>query len=288
MELLQLRYFYESALAESFAVTAEKHMVPATSVSASVKRLESELGCSLFDRQANRIRLNENGRRLQKSLCLIFCELDSVKDALRTPPTDTREIKMLVRATRSQVTDRIIAFREEHPEIAFRTVLDFSERELSKYDVIVDAASDAYAGFDRFELLSMRIRVMAASDHPLLGRELPLSRLAAEPFISWGEESNMHKLLVDACHKAGFAPRVAVETGDKACYERLIASGVGIGLGRGDTPPDGCAYLPIGDFDERYTVYVYYKPDACFGNVKLFLDFLRNPTKPLDRSNGVC
>ena len=281
MELLQLRYFYDSATAESFAVTAEKYMVPATSVSASVKRLEKELGCSLFDRTANRIRLNENGRRLQKSLCLVFSELDAVTDALRTPPTDTREICMLVRAARSQVTDRIIAFRESEPEIAFRTVFDFSERDLSKYDVIIDASSENYVGFDRFELLSMRIRVMANAGHPLLNAPLPFSRLASEPFISWGEESNMHRLLVDTCTAAGFSPRVAVETGDKACYERLIASGVGVGLGRDDTPPAGCAYLPISDFDERYTVYVYYKSDACFGNVARFLDFLRNPlTEP--------
>ena len=47
MELLQLRYFYESAKHENFAKTAEKYMVPASSISASVKRLEDELGCKL-------------------------------------------------------------------------------------------------------------------------------------------------------------------------------------------------------------------------------------------------
>ena len=49
MELLQLRYFFDSAKTESFAKTAEKYMVPASSVSASVKRLEKELGCKLFE-----------------------------------------------------------------------------------------------------------------------------------------------------------------------------------------------------------------------------------------------
>lgn len=47
MEFLQLRYFYESAQNENFAKTAEKFMVPASSVSASVKRLEQELGVEL-------------------------------------------------------------------------------------------------------------------------------------------------------------------------------------------------------------------------------------------------
>ena len=101
MELLQLRYFYESAKQESFAKTAEKYMVPTTSVSASVKRLESELGCKLFDRSANRITLNQHGKRLQQSLCAAFAEIDSAVDALSAPQNDTREIRMLVRAIRS-------------------------------------------------------------------------------------------------------------------------------------------------------------------------------------------
>ena len=43
MELLQLRYFFESAKTENFSKTAQKFQVPTTSVSASVKRLEKEM-----------------------------------------------------------------------------------------------------------------------------------------------------------------------------------------------------------------------------------------------------
>ena len=68
MELLQLRYFYESACHESITKTAERYMVPPSSVSLSIKRLEQELGCPLFDRTGNRIRLNDNGRTLQNAL----------------------------------------------------------------------------------------------------------------------------------------------------------------------------------------------------------------------------
>ena len=69
MELLQLRYFYESAKNENFSKTASMFLVPTTSVSAAIKRLETELGCKLFDRTANRIRLNSNGQLLQQALC---------------------------------------------------------------------------------------------------------------------------------------------------------------------------------------------------------------------------
>ena len=77
MEILQLRYFYEIAQNENFAKTAEKFMVPASSVSNSVKRLEKELGVQLFDRSANCIRLNEKGRILSERLGEIFEKLEN-------------------------------------------------------------------------------------------------------------------------------------------------------------------------------------------------------------------
>lgn len=276
MELLQLRYFYDSAAALSFARTADKYMVPTSSVSSSVRRLEKELGCPLFVRYANRIELSDEGRRLQKSLCLVFSELDAAVSALSRPAEDTRKIRMLVRAVRSQVTDRIVAFREIYPEIAFSTVLNFDEQNIEAYDIIIDTESPAYAGMERFELCSMRIGLRAAPDHPLAGKPVSLRALSDEPFISWGEGSNMQKILDAACLRAGFAPRVAVTVGDKECYEKLIRAGVGIGLGREDIPMKGTVELAVSDFDERYTVYVYCKSAACFGNVRKFVDFLRD------------
>ena len=117
MELLQLRYFFESAKNESFAKTAEKYMVPTSSVSASVRRLENELGCELFDRHSNKICLNSNGKRMQISLYKVFDELNEAITYLSADKTDTREIKMLVRAMRDDITDYIIEFRKNYPHI---------------------------------------------------------------------------------------------------------------------------------------------------------------------------
>jgi len=128
MEILQLRYFFESAKRGSFAKTAEKYMVPATSVSASVKRLEKELGCELFHRHCNRITLNDNGKRLMQSLAVVFAELESAVDELTSLSTDTREIKMLVRAMRGEITDHIIEYKTKHPNISFMTIFDFDEK----------------------------------------------------------------------------------------------------------------------------------------------------------------
>ena len=144
MEMLQLRYFYESARTENFSKTAELFCVPTTSVSASVKRLENELGCNLFDRFANRITLNANGRRLQGSLHTVFRELDGVVEALSVRDEDNRQIQLLVRGMRRKITDLITEYSEKNANTRFRTVFDYSGSDFRDYDVIIDEQRECY------------------------------------------------------------------------------------------------------------------------------------------------
>ena len=277
MELLQLKYFFDSAKTESFAKTAEKYMVPASSVSAAVKRLEKELGCKLFDRECNRIILNENGRRLKQSLYVVFHELEEAVDSLSKANADTREIKLLVRAIRSKITDYIIEYKKKHPQIAFKIVFNLGETNFEDYDIIIDEQTDSYGDFKKFELCSLRIYVKAAKDSPLCGKTYTFRQLSNQDFVSMGEQTNIHKILLNACKRAGFEPNIVVETNDSQCYGKCLASGIGIGLGRSGIYDTGKSTetLNVTDFDERQTIYVYYKNQAAYGNVKHFLDFLR-------------
>lgn len=278
MEILQLRYFFESAKTESFAETAKKFMVPTTSVSASIKRLEQEIGCKLFDRSANRVMLNENGKRLQKTLWLVFSELDSTIGDLAAHSGDNREIRLLVRGMRRKVTDLIVAFNQRQPHVAFSTVFDFQDADLSDYDIIIDEKSTAYPEYKEIPLYTTGLRLKCAVGHPLCGRKLTLRQLSNQKYISMGEDSNMHKILTRACKRAGFVPDVAIVCNDIECYEKLIASGMGIGVGREESNPANDApveYLDVEDFRERYSVCVYYKEAAYYGNVRSFIDFLK-------------
>ena len=276
MEILQLKYFYESAKNESFAKTAEKYMVPTTSVSASVKRLETELGCSLFDRYANKIKLNREGERFFKSLDVVFDELNKAIVDVSGECADTREIKLLVRAMREDITDYIIEFRKKHPHIAFKITLDFKETDYEKYDIIIDEKSDRHPGCEEFVLSKMKLRLMANSKNTFAGKKLCMKDLANKSFVSWGEKSNMHRILNRACQRAGFKPNIAVMSNDTKCHRKFIESGLGIGLARESAQDNKnmCA-LDICDFNETYTVCTYYRSSSAYGNVNLFLEFLK-------------
>ncbi len=282
MEILQLRYFFESAKNESFTKTAEKFMVPTSSVSASVRLLEKELGCKLFDRAYNRIILNNNGKRLQHALLSAFSELDQAVKDLSDASADKREIKMLVRAMRSDITDYIIEYSKQHPSITFKAIFDYENSSYENYDIIIDEKTDTYNGYEMFELFNMRIRLKVASNNSLLGRKVTLKQLYNKSFVSLDEKSNMHKILIQACKRAGFSPNIVAQINDIQCHEKMIASGIGIGLGRENahmSDTEKISYLDVTDFDERYVVYAYYKKQSAYGNVKKFLDFLENKSK---------
>lgn len=277
MEILQLRYFFESAKTENFAKTAEKYNVPTTSVSASVKRLENELGCKLFDRLSNRIILNDNGKRMMKSLSVIFNELDEAVESLSSINSDTREIKILVRAMRSMIMDFIIEYKTKYPHIKFKTIFDFAKNDFENYDIIIDEKTDRHSEYESFTVFESRIRIKAAKNHPLCGKKLTLKQLKNQPFISMGEHSNMHKILLDACEHAGFTPNIVIQCNDLSCYSKCLAAGIGIGVGREFTlPSNTLSALDVTDFNATQATCVYYKKQDAYGNVEHFLKFLRS------------
>lgn len=277
MEMLQLRYFYESAKNGSFSKTAEKHIVPQTSVSAAVKRLEKELGTDLFKRTSNKIILNENGKLLLKSLEEIFEKLDDTIHRITAEKSDKRVIKMLVCAIRAQITKKIIDYKVNHPYITFKTVFDFDETDLSDYDIIIDEKSDKYPLYECVELFTADIRLCVSKDSPLYMRKLTLKELEYEPFISIGENNCLTKIFKNACKRNGFTPNFVIQSNDISCTKKCIEAGIGIGftrIPRGQKPPRDNYYLDVIDFKETQTLCVYYKKSSVYGNVEHFLKFL--------------
>lgn len=279
MELLQLRYFYESAKNENFSKTASKFMVPATSVSASIKRLEDELKCQLFERTSNRIYLNAKGELLQKALCTVFKELDTVVDELTVHNNDSRAITILNKSMRRKTTELITEYNASRSNVTFKTVFTPDE-DYQAYDIIIDDDKDTYDGYDRIELFNIRLRLKCSAKSLLNKEKISLNQLCNESFVIMDPESNMHKILQKACNRAGFSPNISIVCNDIECYEKFIASGMGIGIAQEKTiftdSGSKICDIDVTDFQEHYTVYAYYKKKAYYGNVKNFVEFLKS------------
>ena len=271
MELLQLRYFYDCARFGSIVKTAKKYMVPPSSVSASIRRLEEELENRLFERTSNRIVLNENGMRLKKTLDKVFSELDQTVSDISCPINEQR-IKLLVRTMREGMTGYIIEYRKLHPNAVFEFVMSFDNVEFANFDVIIDVYSDKYVDYDWFEIRREQVHLCVAADHPLAGKELTMKQLKGQSFVTMG--GNIHAFIESACLDAGFAPNVVAQVNDITCYGKLLRSGIAIGYRRDYNAGDGLCNLNVTDFKQIQRMCVYYKKDMD-GPVKNFVEYLR-------------
>lgn len=276
MELLQLRYFYDTARYGSIVKTAEKYEVPASSVSAAIRRLENELGKKLFDRTSNRVVPNEIGLRLKTSLDKVFSELDQTVTDITCPVDDTR-IKLLVRTMREKMTGHIIEYRKKHPNVVFEFVMAFENVDFADYDVIIDEYSEKYADYDWFEMRKERVRLCVSTDHPLAGKELTMKQLKDQNFLTMG--GNIEAFIIKSCAEAGFTPNIVARINDIVCYRKMMLSGLGIGYRRdGSNPLEGISYLNVTDFKQIQRMCVYYKKDIDIP-VRNFVEFLRTKSE---------
>lgn len=283
MDLLQLRYFYESANYLSISRTAEKYGVPSTSVSASIRRLEEEIGCKLFDRTPNRITLNERGKIMHDSLKSIFSEMDRMLQAVSGTIDDNKEIRILAKAIRARITEQVIRYKKEYAHTRFKLVADFDETNADDYDIIIDTQSNLYPGYDSVELGKQQIFCYVPAESELSVKKLYLKDLAQKPFVLMSQRGNHGKIFVSACKKAGFTPNVVAQVNDSACFRKMISSGIAIGVtGKFKTAvSDNTHLVPLNILDFKYeqTISMYYNTENNYGNAARFISFLQENIK---------
>ena len=261
MELLQLRYFLESADTENFSKTAEKYRVSSSSVSIAIKRLENELGCTLFTRENNKIRLNERGRVLRTALRTSLDTLDAAIAGLGEIKDDENgAVSLLIRCERRIVMERLLAFKQKYPRVVFSLTHEFSNDDTQKYDIIIDASTERYAGFERLPMLSENMRFAAFFKNPLCGRRLVMNDLRDQPFVTMGEGSSLKRLVEDSCRKAGFRPHIVIESDDPYYLRKYIELDLGIALvpeqSWAGELSDRIAFLQVEDFHYTRVTYV--------------------------------
>lgn len=61
MEIRQLEYFVSASLLGNLTRVAERHFVSQPNITIAIKKLETELGVTLFDRKKNKLVLTEEG-----------------------------------------------------------------------------------------------------------------------------------------------------------------------------------------------------------------------------------
>ena len=285
MELLQLKYFLSAAKTENFSATANLFFVPPSSVSASIKKLEKELGVNLFDRTANKIKLNGYGKiffdAVEKSEQLLKKAKSDIYDLSKSP---FGEMKLLILTNRQKVTNVISEFKSKYPNISFNISHhgEVSRDTVSKYDIIVTEQNISSDNFSKKFWIREEIFVAMHKDHSLAKNNvISAENLKNEKFICMQKGSSIRNCADAFFQKKHINPEIIIECEDP----QYVRSYLNIGLGITFYPfvswqkqiDDNIRLLKIDEGLFRDTYIYINKASANF--VNLFADCLTDSTK---------
>jgi DNA-binding transcriptional LysR family regulator len=224
MTLQQLRYFLAAAEKGSFSAAAESLLMAQPSLSDQIRRLEAELGVSLFTRAGRRLVLTEAGKMLQphaeRTLAAAEDAVESVKE-VRTLKGGTVSFGTFGSAHHYLLGGLVQDFRRRYPDVRVRVV---GQNSVEVADAVRDGTLEAGlialpVDDDGLEVRpSIREENHYVSANPKrTARPITIEELAAAPLIlfdaRWGPVDPMRRQLTERAQKAGvrIEPQIEVE-----------------------------------------------------------------------------
>ncbi len=281
MELLQLRYFCSAALTENFSKTAAEFMVPQSTVSQTIKKLETELGLPLFDRRGNRVYLNESGRLFYSAVSRSLSEIDSVRHNLsQMSKGSLGNITILIKTDRRFVAECIAKYKKSYPNICF-TVHHRAPKEPCHFDLIIDDREIAYPDMKRHSLMRETILFGLADTHPLAKRkELTFNDIVDQPFISMPSRSSLYRVLEGLFKPKGKKPKIDIYCDDPYFIRKYMQLELGVALWPTiswlETEHKGICLLPYADCDLSREIFLFTDEADCMTvAAKNFASFLK-------------
>ena len=174
MELTQLKYFKAVAKTEKIASAAQELFLSAPALSASIARLEKELGMPLFDRTGNRVFLNEQGKIFLRYVDEVFDALERAETELRHSMLHHQRHIWLAITDSNLWLELIAAFVQEYPQYTLTCVTPSSDDYARRTFLLAEETDAAKENTDEMECVHLfrdEPALLLHPDHPLAGME---------------------------------------------------------------------------------------------------------------------
>ena len=271
----QLKQFIAIAEEENITRASQKLFISQSALSNTLKLLEEELDCQLFDRKSNRLILNANGTKL----------FGYAKQAIRLIEAAEKEFKTMNKkreiniATSSHLyfsaffKNNASLLREFHLKViesSYRDIFDFLERKNCDA-AIAPGYPPIHKNLNRFDHIKLgeeQLLVCFPSDHPYSEKKsVSIEELNGEQFVSfendidfrWQDYLFMSKgCSIEYCAEL---PRGYTQTND---ISNLTFPCFYTSLVKQKTINDGTEYkhVQISNPEAKRDIYLYYKPTS--------------------------
>ena len=269
MDERRLRSFVTVAEELHFTRAAQRLYATQSTVSATVRALEQELGVALLTRTTRAVRLTDAGTAFLPEARAALEALDRARASVEPPDSALRgslAIGTLSSLTTVDVPALTGDFHRRYPQVRLRA--DISPRGAAGHaerlkagllDLAFIGIGEHDRDLDARPLREFPLAVFVAQAHPLAGREsVRLAELADEPFIEQ-PLGFAQRTVVDAAFAAHrLQRRITVEVPDVATVPAYVAHGVGVAfLPRAMASIDlPVTALRVADADLRWTLSV--------------------------------
>ncbi len=288
METRQIQYFLSVVNTGSFSAAADEHYISQSSLSKMIMALEKELAVLLFDRSKRKVSLTEAGeaflrhaRKLDADYKTMLVEMNGYKSN-----ADSFSVAAIPVLAQYGIATSISQFRDLHPHIHFNleevdglNILPaLSER---RFDLAFTRHNyldhEQYASL---EICKDKLLVVVSRKNQYANRSsLSLKELTNDNFILFDKVTDLHRLILDECGKAGFEPIIFYSSHRKVSVFGLVETNIGLALMpvkiyEYHRHPEVVA-IPLDEVIECNIVLVYLKDRQLPKATGLFVDFVK-------------
>jgi DNA-binding transcriptional LysR family regulator len=236
--LHQLKVFEAVARHSSFTRAAEELFLTQPTVSMQVKQLSKAVGLPLFEQVGKRLYLTEAGKQLYQTCQDIFERLAQFEIVIADlKGLKQGSLRLSVVTTAKYVIPRLLGpFCQRYPGIDVSLTVTNHEYLLEN---LVNNRDDLYILSQPPEELDVVVHpflenplvVIAPRNHPLVKeKNIPLQRLAEEPFIMREPGSGTRKSVQKLFDEHGLDVKVKLDLGSNEAIKQAIAGGLGVSV----------------------------------------------------------
>jgi LysR family transcriptional regulator, low CO2-responsive transcriptional regulator len=239
MELRLLKVFCAVAGSNSLVAAAGKLRLTPSAISHSLKSLETELGCRLFERVGKRMVLNHAGEQLfaqiQEPLTALDTAAEGIKHLGKWGQTRLR-IAASSAACEHLLPGVIRELKKAHPSIELRVesgdtphAIDCLQQ--NKVDIALGLMPAKAAGLAARPVFRDELMFVFASSHPWASaRSISCDEIRSQQFIICQRSSLTAWLLDDYFRRLKITPNVTMEVASTPAIIELVKSNLGVSI----------------------------------------------------------
>lgn len=278
-----VRVFTVAAQFENFKRAAKELGVTPTAVSSQIKSLEAFLGCTLFDRNAQSVTLNQTGRQFAQACDAVFARLDkAVQDVRQTAGRGSITVGVGALIGSQWLSKRLFSFWQHFPETGLHLQyapggVEFSD---GQTDMMLAWGDGRWPGLISEPLLRFKTSPVIAHSllegNPALNNPADLLNL---PLLHWKDQFDWLEWFESMdVETSNHLPGVVID--DSSVLLRAVLSGQGVSLGLlpliESELRSGHLIRPFEqDFTPSRSYHLVYPPDAMDQpQLKAFRDWI--------------